>query len=230
MRKRWQRRALVLLSVGGLVLAPGCAVFHSTASDDYQRALDASPYDVIIVPGFPAEEDGTWNRVIKARLYWAKRLLDDGIAHHVIFSGSAVQTPYIEGRLMAIYAEAIGVPPASILVETAAEHSCENLYNSYQLARQRGFEKIAVVSDPVQTVKLREFAEEFALPVAFLPADIWLLMGMDKENPTIDPAPAFVEGFQPLGERLSREEIKRNSAGARVREALAQGSGPAGSP
>ena len=62
-----------------------------------------------------------------------------------------MQTPYVEGELMALYARAIGVPDGVIHTETNALHSCENLYYSYQMARRLGFQKIAVVSDPIHT-------------------------------------------------------------------------------
>ena len=64
--------------------------------------------------------------------YWSRDLLEKGVARNVIYSGAAVQTPYVEGELMALYARAIGVPDGVIHTETNVLHSCENLDDSYQ--------------------------------------------------------------------------------------------------
>ena len=84
-------------------------------------------YDLIVVPGVPLE-NGKWSRTMKGRIYWAKYLYDKGIARNVMFSGSAVYTPYYEGIIMALYAIAIGIPRENVFYETQAEHSTENIY------------------------------------------------------------------------------------------------------
>ena len=55
-----------------------------------------------------------------------------GMAKNVMFSGSAVYTPYYESKIMALYAEAIGIPKERIYIETEAEHSTENIFYSYR--------------------------------------------------------------------------------------------------
>ncbi len=205
---------ILLLAVLGLT--SGCSLFHASVTRGYREALAAGPYDALVVPGFPSK-NGRWNRVTKARVYWSRDLFEKGVAHHIIYSGAAVQTPYVEGELMALYARAIGVPPQVILVETNALHSCENLYYSYQLARSLGFEKVAVVSDPLHTPHLRRVAREFDLPLAFLPVDFVRLSQIPKGKPQVDSRAAYVEGFVPLKQRMTRQEIKWASAGGRIR-------------
>ena len=56
---------------------------------------------------------------------WSRDLLKKGVARNVIYRRAAVQTPYVEGELMALYARAIGVPDGVIHTETNALHSCE---------------------------------------------------------------------------------------------------------
>jgi uncharacterized SAM-binding protein YcdF (DUF218 family) len=94
---------------------------------------------------------------MKGRIYWAKHLYDRGIAKNIMFSGSAVYSPYYEAEIMALYGEAIGIPKEHIFTETRAEHSTENIYYSYQKARKAGYKKIALASDPFQTKMLRRF-------------------------------------------------------------------------
>jgi len=190
-------------------------VFHASVTPAYREALAAGPYDVLIVPGFPSE-DGRWNRAIKARVYWSHHLLQRGVARHVIYSGAAVHTPYVEGQLMALYAHALGVPPEVVFTETNAFHSCENLYYSYRLARALGFARVAVVSDPFQTTRLREVAREFELPLAFLPVDFVELFWMSKADPVVNTRAAYVPNFVPLNRRLTPAEIERASAGERI--------------
>lgn len=211
-------RILLLTALG---LTSGCSLFHASVTRGYREALAAGPYDALVVPGFPSK-NGRWNRVTKARVYWSRDLFEKGVARHIIYSGAAVHAPYVEGELMALYARAIGVPPHVILTETNALHSCENLYYSYQLARRLGFEKVAVVSDPIHTPHLRRVAREFDLPLAFLPVDFVRLSQIPKWNPQVDARAAYVEGFVRLKERRTRQEIKWASAGGRIRAEQAQ--------
>ena len=78
----------------------------------YDKAKTVT-YDVIIVPGVPLK-DGKWDRTMKARIYWSKFLYDKGIAKNIMYSGSAVYSPYYEGEVMVMYAEAIGIPKEHI--------------------------------------------------------------------------------------------------------------------
>ena len=113
------------------------------------RMLEESrkaPYDIIIVPGVPFEE-GNWSWVMKGRVYWSKYLYDNGITKNIMYSGSAVYSPYVEGRIMALYAVALGIPEENVFSETLAEHSTENVYYSYKKARKLGFERIALATD-----------------------------------------------------------------------------------
>ncbi len=225
LRCQWSARRSGVRAIQGLChvfllttlgLTSGCSVFHTSVTRGYRQAVAAGPYDALIVPGFPSK-NGRWNRVTKARVYWSRDLLEKGVARHIIYSGAAVQTPYVEGEVMALYARAIGVPPHAISTETNALHSCENLYYSYQLARRLGFAKVAVVSDPIHTPHLRRVAREFDLPLAFLPVDFVRLMQIPKSNPQVDSRAAYVEGFVPLKQRLTRREIKWASSGGRIR-------------
>lgn len=125
----------------------------------YRQALRKKPYDVVIVPGVPFE-NGQWGRVMKVRVYWSKFLYDHGVARNIIYSGNAVYTPYAEGQIMAMYAIALGIPKEHVYSEVRAEHSTENVYYSYQLARKLGFRSMALASDPSQTHLLRKFTRK----------------------------------------------------------------------
>jgi uncharacterized SAM-binding protein YcdF (DUF218 family) len=102
---------------------------------------------------------------------------------------------------MGYYAEALGVPKENIFTEEKAEHSTENVYYSYRLAKKLGFKKIALATDPFQSSYMGKFMRKFELPVALLPTVIDTLKGLDLYEPEINPKPALVEGFVKLSER-----------------------------
>jgi len=178
----------------------GC--FEYTAQKKFNFAKKEAPYDAIIVPGVPLE-DGKWSDVMKARVYWACFLYQQGIAENIIFSGSAVYTPYIEAKVMELYAEQLGIPVDHIYLEKEAEHSTENLYYSYKLSQKLGFKNIALTSDPFQSKVLEKYAYKFNLPVDFLPVVFPILDSIPKIDPDIDESKAFVENFVSIEERES---------------------------
>lgn len=165
----------------------------------------AETYDVIIVPGVPLE-NGTWSRTMKARVYWSKYLYDKGIAKNIMFSGSSVYTPYYEGEVMALYAEAIGIPKEHIFSETLAEHSTENLYYGYYKSKKLGFKKMALATDPFQSKQLKSFAKrKLDKPVAIIPMvfDTLKMLEPMMTDPKIDFQKAYNKDFVDLKKRES---------------------------
>jgi len=206
-----------------LVLAAGCIGLYSCSysSRATKRLLAKSEqevYDVIIIPGIPFE-NGKWDRIMKGRVYWAKFLYDKGIARNVMFSGSAVHTPYYESKIMALYAEAIGIPKEHIYTETAAEHSVENIYYSYKKARKLGFEKIAVASDPFQSRMTRIFVvtsvSAKVKPIPFV-VDTLKALQATMTDPVIDYEQAREPGFVALKERLTWWQRLRGTLGRHI--------------
>ena len=140
------------------ILLDACS-YTSKTTKNFLKEARKHPYDLVVVPGVPLE-NGKWSRVMKARVYWSKYLYDQGIAKNIMYSGSAVYTPYYEAEVMALYAMAIGIDSNHIFTETRAEHSTENIYYSYFKAKKLGFENIALASDPFQTKLLASFARK----------------------------------------------------------------------
>ena len=166
-------------------------------------AARSNPYDLIVVPGVPLE-NGKWSRTMKARIYWSKYLYDQGIAKNIMYSGSAVYTPYYEAEVMALYAAAIGINPAHIFTETKAEHSTENIYYSYKKARKLGFNKIALASDPFQTKMLDSYVrKKVDTGVGLIPMVLDTLKAMEPtmEDPDINYEQAAAANFIPLQKR-----------------------------
>jgi len=170
-----------------------------------RRALKAhKQYDAIIVPGIQFKEPA-WDQVLQLRLIWAKHLYDRGIAKNIITSGSSVYTPYVEAQIMAEYLVAMGVPRRHIIIEDKAEHSTENVWYGYKLAKRRGFRSIAVCSDPFQSKLLYRFAKKRTnREVYFLPAIFDTLKGLPHDTPVINYKELKLAEFVPITERHSK--------------------------
>ena len=190
--------------------------FGYQSRESYELAKQHAPYDAIIVPGVPFK-DGNWSWIMKWRVYWAVRLYNEGIANNIIFSGSDVQTPYVEGKIMALYAEEMGVPAEHLFVENKAEHSTENLYYSYVLGKEAGFTKIALATDPFQSWMLESFIEEQHLPIDKIPVAIDMKEVSSMPDVQIDPSPAFVAGHVPLNDREDMWERWEGTKGNKIK-------------
>ncbi len=206
----------------GLICLLACLNACSFTSRASLKLLNKSagepPYDMIVVPGVPFE-DSTWSQVMKIRVYWSKYLFDRGIAKNVMYSGSAVYTPYYEAQIMALYAAAIGIPPENIFTETKAEHSTENIYYSYKKAKRLGFNRIALASDPFQTRMLRKFTRKKVSPeVGMIPMVIDTMRAMEPGmmHPAIEFEKAYKPDFVPLTERESFWQRFKGTQGKRL--------------
>ncbi|MEO5893297.1 MAG: YdcF family protein [Ferruginibacter sp.] len=183
-------------------------------------AAKTTRYDVIIVPGAPLEK-GKWSKTMKGRVYWAKYLYDNGITKNIIFSGSAVYTPYYEGIIMALYAVALGIPPEHVFSEIRAEHSTENIYYSYAKAKELGFNKIAIASDPFQTKLLRSFTRKrISADIALLPMvmDTMKMLEPAMTDPIIDLQPAYNNNFISIKKRQSFFKRLKGTMGRNIKK------------
>lgn len=187
------------------------------AQRSYEHARKEKPYDVIIVPGVPYNKTATTS-VMTMRLYWAKHLYDSGFTKNIIFSGSSVYTHFVEGIAMKIMADSLGIPANHTFYETEAEHSTENIYYSWKMAREKGFEKIALATDPYQAVLLRRFMKRYTPGVKNLPIVFSLLDIDDRSLPKIDTTAAFVSNFVPITKREGFWERFQGTMGKRVKE------------
>lgn len=204
-----------------LLMASGC-MFSSKATKRYFSIAAKKQYDVIIVPGVPFE-NGLWSRTMKGRVYWSKYLYDRGIAKNIIYSGGAVYSPYYEGKIMAKYAVALGIPATNVFTEDKAEHSTENIYYSYKLAKKLGFRQIALASDPFQTKQLRKFIrQKIDTTVDIIPfvADTLRRIEPDMIDPAIDYDELLKKDFVPLKKRENFWKRWRGTRGKNIDTSL----------
>jgi uncharacterized SAM-binding protein YcdF (DUF218 family) len=206
--------AHALLLLGGIFTH---CTFSHYAKKSYQQASGEKPYDVVIVPGVPYEGDRTTG-VMKMRLYWAKLLYDSGFTRNIIFSGSSVYSPYVEGIVMKIMADSLGIPPEHTFSETCAEHSTENVYYSWKMAREMGYTKIALATDPFQAGILRSFIRRYCPGMKSIPI-IFDTMNIDEKTlPVINADRARVDNFISITERESFWERFKGTMGKKVKQ------------
>ncbi len=194
---------LVKLLLYHLVVASiiGIASCGSTRSA-FEKAESSAPFDAIIVPGVPF--DTAWSDIMRMRVLWSYHLYNRGYAKNIIFSGSAVYSPYVESRIMAEYAKKLGIPEENIFTEEQAEHSTENVYYSFYMAKSLGLENVALATDPFQTKMVKSFSRKKNLDIEYIPVIFDTLHTYyDDINISIDPTWAEVEDFVALPDRES---------------------------
>ncbi len=168
----------------------------------FEKAEPQMPFDAIIVPGVPF--DTAWSDIMRLRVLWSYHLYNQGITKNIIYSGSAVYTPYVESKIMAEYAKSLGIPADHIFTEEQAEHSTENIYYSYYMAKDLGFEDVAVATDPFQSRMVKSFAKRKKLNVSYVPTIFDTIHAYYNDvQVSIDPTKAEVENFVSLPDRES---------------------------
>lgn len=171
---------------------------------------------MVIIPGYPFK-DKQWDDVMKIRVYWAKHLYDVGVAKNLMFSGSAVYSPYYEAKIMKLYAEKLGIPSAHLFTETKAEHSTENLYYSYHKAKKMGFKSIALATDPFQARMMKKFIrKKMRNDIEQIPIVFDTLKLMTLENPAINYIEAYDSNFVSITDRESFWKRLRGTMGGNI--------------
>lgn len=172
----------------------------------YEKNILLEPYDAIIVPGVPF--DSAWSYTMKGRVLWSVYLYRNGYVKNIIYSGSAVYSPFTEGKIMAMYAEKLGVKPANIFVESRAEHSTENVFYSGLIAKKKGFKKVALATDRFQSRTLSDYLpkvrRKLDLDIRSLPMQDELTATMPHDDPAIEYNLARVDSFVSLVNRESK--------------------------
>jgi hypothetical protein len=211
------KHLLLVLAAFSLLGLGSCSLALKRADRIYAEVQQIpKTYDAIIVPGVPLK-NGAWDSTMKARVLWSVYLYRAGMTQNIIYSGSAVYTPYYEAVAMGQYAQALGVPAQHIFYDTLARHSTENVYYSYLLAKQLGFKELALATDPFQSIMLKTFTRKrFATHIQHIPVVFERLNELNAANPLIDPTVAFRPGFRSIVETESLSYRLRGTLGRQI--------------
>ena len=184
-------------------LLSSCVLFQPSAQKLTNRALlENQQYDAVIVPGVPFLEP-KWDRTMQMRVICAIHLYKKGIAKKIIMSGSSVYSPYVEAQIMKLYAVEFGVPADDIIIEDKAQHSTENVWYGYKLAKLLGFQKIALSTDPFQTRMTYRFGKRRLKDLRYLPVIFDTLKTLPHNEPVINYLSYKIENFTPITETQS---------------------------
>lgn len=209
-------KRLIAGSLFSILLFSYCSLFTPSASKMYKRSLKKHPqYDAVIVPGVPFNEP-QWDKPMLMRVIWAVHLYKRGLTKNIIMSGSAVYTPYVEAKIMKQYAVALGVPEEHVLVEDKAEHSTENVWYGYKLAKSKGFNSIALSSDIFQTKLLYRFCKKRTKGIEFLPSMFDTLRTLSHDTPPIEFKHLKLDTFVALPNRESKWQRFRGTQGKHI--------------
>lgn len=187
-----------------MALLSSCALFQPSASKLNKRALAAHPqYDAVIVPGVPFIPP-QWDMTMQMRVLWGVHLYKRGFTKKIIMSGSSVYSPYVEAKIMKLYAMQLGVPEQDIIIEDRALHSTENVWYGYKLAKSMGYQHVALSTDPFQTRMTYRFGKRRIKELYFLPVIFDTLKTIPRTTPVIDYAPLKLDStFKPITETQS---------------------------
>lgn len=209
-------KKLIILLIS-LICFSDCSLFVPSTRKLNKRSLKKYPqYDAVIVPGVPFNEP-EWDKPMLMRVVWAVHLYKRGFTKNIIMSGGAVYTPYVEAKIMKQYAIALGVPEDHVFVEDKAEHSTENVWYGFKLAKKLGFENVALCSDPFQTRLLHRFAKKRVKGLEFLPTILDTLRTLSHATPVIEYKHLKLDStFIPLPQRESKWRRLKGTQGRNI--------------
>ena len=190
---------VLIIIVGAVFYISSCHIKRDTIRI-YSTNVKRAPFDAVIVPGIPYSKENP-EYMMPVRLRWAMLLYKKGITKNIIFSGSAVHSPYVEGLYMKIIADSLGIPSIHTFAEGKALHSTENISYGLELADSLGFKKIAIATDPFQSIYLSSTYSKINPTLAFLPLDVDSMKSFSQPLPSVNVNAAFVQNFVPLEKR-----------------------------
>jgi uncharacterized SAM-binding protein YcdF (DUF218 family) len=172
---RWLH--LLLAAYGLSVLL----IFYSPLTDYIVRPLwvtaDLKSAPAIVVLTAYVSPDGVLNESAMRRVHTASRLYRDGLSPLIIISGGnpARAADRQPADFMAQFARELGVPAAAILLEKASEDTHASAVNVSALCRQRGIDRVLLVTDAIHMRRAVGAFRAQRLAVSPFPADPWAL-------------------------------------------------------
>jgi uncharacterized SAM-binding protein YcdF (DUF218 family) len=137
-----------MLRIFGIVMATAIAcnsiIYFSIPMSDTQR----TQFDVILVLGNPAAENGSITPLAKSRVLEGIRQYRAGVAPRLMMTGGAVRNKFIESQVMLRFARSQGVPESALFAEEDSRNTIQNAYYSYRIMQAEGWTSALVVTSP----------------------------------------------------------------------------------
>ena len=146
--------------VWGLTTA---VVLYLSGENAARHSVDkglSQPVDAVLVLGGGIDGDGLAAYSSRRRVLGGVRLLNDGQARFLILcSGPDTNPPGLTGaELMRDHAVAMGAPEEALILETRSVSTFENLRFGFAMADERGFGRLAIVTDAFHVERARWLA------------------------------------------------------------------------
>lgn len=110
----------------------------------------------IVVLGARVLEGGHASGALRARVERAVELFHEGAAPLVVLSGGVGDHPPSEARVALEVARKLGVPEEACLLEEESHSTYENAVFTARLLKERGIDRVIVVSDPYHLFRARQ--------------------------------------------------------------------------
>ncbi len=168
-RSRLRTVAAILLLLAVVWAAGDFAYVSSGAEADH-----ATTADVIIVLGcrIHGEAEGGLSYCIRARADHAADLYKQGLAPRIIASGGMTEDGNgpTESSVLARILRQDGVPNGSIVEESQAHNTIQNLANSRDIMQERGWRTAILVTEPYHINRAALIARDLGMSIYPSPA------------------------------------------------------------
>jgi uncharacterized SAM-binding protein YcdF (DUF218 family) len=142
------RGPLRFLRILSIVAAMAVVFVVVTYSSIPMNDTQQHTFDVILVLGNPANDDGTIATVARSRVLEAIRQYRTGAAPRLLMTGGAVKNKFAEGDVMRQFAISQGVPADAVFAETQSRNTIQNAFYSYKIMQAHNWTSAMVVSSP----------------------------------------------------------------------------------
>jgi vancomycin permeability regulator SanA len=151
--RRLRKAAFYTATIVAVLVIAAEAGFWLSGSDRVEGNLSDC---VVLVPGYPAKADGTPHAIQRFRVDAAIVVYRQFHCRRMIVSGGAVANRYVEAETMADLASKSGVPVESLIVESNARSTWENVGCARQFFKDSNH--VLIVSDPLQAHRAKRYA------------------------------------------------------------------------
>ena len=139
---------LRIFRILGILLATAIACFSIIYFSIPIQDTQQTQFDVILVLGNPAKDDGSIGPEAKSRLLEGIRQYQAGVAPRLLLTGGAVTNRFVEAQVMMQFARSQGVPASALLMEDRSRNTIQSAFYAYQLMQAHDWTSALVVSSP----------------------------------------------------------------------------------
>jgi len=119
-------------------------IYFSIPMNDTQQVQ----FDVILVLGNPAKDDGSIAPLAQSRVLEGIRQYRAGVAPRLLMTGGAVQNQFVESQVMLQFARSQGVPASALLAEGESRNTIQNAFYSYKIMQAHDWTSALIVTSP----------------------------------------------------------------------------------